>query len=35
MRGNIPNIQIGSELDLGEAWRNIRDEIVAFKQQMS
>ena len=35
MRGNIPNIQIGAELDLGEAWRNIRDEILAFKQQMS
>ncbi|MCO8089874.1 beta-N-acetylhexosaminidase [Acinetobacter pseudolwoffii] len=35
MRGNIPNIQIGSELDLGEAWRNIRDEILAFKQHMS
>lgn len=35
MRGNIPNIQIGAELDLGEAWRNIRDEILAFKQQIS
>ena len=35
MRGNIPNIQIGAELELGEAWRNIRDEILAFKQQSS
>ena len=35
MRGNIPNIQIGDELDLGEEWREIRDEILAFKQQMS
>ena len=35
MRGNIPNIQIGDELDLGEEWREIRDEILAFKQQSS
>lgn len=35
MRGNIPDIQIGDELDLGEEWREIRDEILAFKQQMS
>ncbi|MCJ0926835.1 beta-N-acetylhexosaminidase [Acinetobacter lwoffii] len=35
MRGNIPNIQIGDELDLGEEWREIRDEILAFKQQPS
>ncbi|WP_312326649.1 beta-N-acetylhexosaminidase [Acinetobacter sp.] len=35
MRGNIPNIQIGDELDLGEEWRKIRDEILAFKQQSS
>ena len=35
MRGNIPNLQIGDELDLGEEWREIRDEILAFKQQYS
>ena len=35
MRGNIPNIQIGDELDLGEEWREIRNEILAFKQQSS
>ncbi|MDT0199602.1 MULTISPECIES: beta-N-acetylhexosaminidase [unclassified Acinetobacter] len=35
MRGNIPNIQIGDELNLGEEWREIRDEILAFKQQSS
>lgn len=35
MRGNIPNIQIGDELDLGEEWREIRDEILAFKQKSS
>ena len=35
MRGNIPKIQIGDELDLGEEWREIRDEILAFKQQSS
>lgn len=35
MRGNIPNIQIDDELDLGEEWREIRDEILAFKQQSS
>ncbi|WP_216935096.1 MULTISPECIES: beta-N-acetylhexosaminidase [unclassified Acinetobacter] len=35
MRGKIPAIQIGQELDLGEEWREIRDEILAFKQQTS
>lgn len=32
MRGNIPNIQIGDELDLGENGMRIRDEILAFKR---
>ncbi|MGE8538217.1 MAG: glycoside hydrolase family 3 N-terminal domain-containing protein, partial [Acinetobacter sp.] len=35
MRGQIPAIQIGTELDLGEEWRAIRDEILLFKQQSS
>ncbi|UBX53807.1 beta-N-acetylhexosaminidase [Acinetobacter pseudolwoffii] len=35
MRGQIPAIQIGTELDLGDEWRKIRDEILVFKQQTS
>ena len=35
MRGQIPAIQIGTELDLGDEWRKIRDEILLFKQQTS
>ncbi|TQR71917.1 beta-N-acetylhexosaminidase [Acinetobacter sp. RF14B] len=34
MRGKIPAVQIGAELDLGDDWRMIRDEILVFKQQM-
>lgn len=35
MHGQIPAIQIGTELDLGDEWRKIRDEILVFKQQTS
>lgn len=34
MRGKIPEIQIGTELDLGDEWRHIRDEISQFKDQV-
>lgn len=32
MRGNIPSLEIGEELDLGQTWREVRDRISAFKQ---
>lgn len=31
MRGQIPQLEIGNELDLGETWREVRDRINAFK----
>ena len=31
MRGQIPQLDIGEELDLGETWRAVRDRIVEFK----
>ncbi|WP_313484106.1 beta-N-acetylhexosaminidase [Acinetobacter variabilis] len=34
MRGKIAEIQIGTELDLGDEWRQIRDEISQFKDQV-
>ncbi|WP_312087778.1 beta-N-acetylhexosaminidase [Acinetobacter variabilis] len=34
MRGKIPEIQIGTELDLGDEWRQICDEISQFKDQV-
>lgn len=34
MRGKIPEIRIGTELDLGDEWRQIRDEISQFKDQV-
>ena len=34
MRGKIPEIRIGTELDLGDEWRQIRDEISQFKNQV-
>lgn len=33
MRGKIPQLHIANELDLGDEWQLIRDEIVAFKNQ--
>lgn len=33
MRGNIPNIQVGQNLDLGPAWAQTRDRILDFKHQ--
>ena len=35
MRGNIPHIQIGEQLELGAEWASIRDRITAFKQGLS
>jgi beta-N-acetylhexosaminidase len=35
MRGNIPNIQVGQNLDLGPAWAQTRDHILDFKHQCS
>lgn len=35
MRGNIPNIQVGAALDLGQEWASVRDRIEKFKQQMA
>jgi beta-N-acetylhexosaminidase len=35
MRGRIPQIQIGEILDLGEEWRQVRDEMTAFKNQVA
>ena len=35
MRGQIPNIHIGEQLDLGEEWRSIKTVIEAFKQSLS
>ena len=34
MRGKIPEIQISTELNLGDEWRQIRDEISQFKDQV-
>lgn len=31
MRGQIPQLEIAEELDLGETWREVRDRINAFK----
>ncbi len=35
MRGRIPEIQIDSVLDLGDEWQLVRDEITAFKNQLT
>lgn len=35
MRGRIPEIQVGEALDLGEEWRQVRDEITEFKNQLA
>lgn len=35
MRGQIPNIRIGEQLDLGEEWQSIKTVIEAFKQSLS
>jgi beta-N-acetylhexosaminidase len=31
MRGNIPNLEIAAELDLGHQWQAVRERITAFK----
>lgn len=35
MRGRIPQIQIDDVLDLGEEWRQVRDEITGFRNQVT
>ena len=35
MRGRIPQIQIDDVLDLGEEWRQVRDEITGFRNQVA
>ena len=35
MRGHIPNIQVGEELELGNEWQSVRERIEAFKQSYS
>ncbi|MGE8540871.1 beta-N-acetylhexosaminidase [Acinetobacter sp. ANC 3813] len=35
MRGKIPHLQVGQQLDLGTDWANTRDRIVDFKNQFS
>ncbi|WP_278363919.1 beta-N-acetylhexosaminidase [Acinetobacter schindleri] len=35
MRGCIPQIQIDDVLDLGEEWRQVRDEITGFRNQVT
>ena len=35
MRGRIPQIQIHDVLDLGEEWRQVRDEITGFRNQVA
>jgi beta-N-acetylhexosaminidase len=35
MRGHIPNIQVGEELELGTEWQSVRERIEAFKQSYS
>jgi beta-N-acetylhexosaminidase len=35
MRGHIPNIQVGEELELSSEWQSIRERIEAFKQSYS
>ncbi|MFV5490396.1 beta-N-acetylhexosaminidase [Acinetobacter sp. ASP199] len=35
MRGRIPQIQIDEVLDLGDEWRQVRDEIIRFKNQVA
>jgi beta-N-acetylhexosaminidase len=35
MRGRIPQIQIHDVLDLGEEWRQVRDEITGFRNQVT
>ena len=34
MRGQIPNIQIGEQLDLGEEWQSVKTVIECFKQSL-
>lgn len=34
MRGRIPHIEIGTELDLGDEWQLIRERIVQFRQSI-
>jgi len=35
MRGRIPQIQINDVLDLGKEWRQVRDEITGFRNQVA
>lgn len=34
MRGQIPNIQVGEQLDLGEEWQSVKTVIECFKQSL-
>ncbi len=35
MRGHIPNIRIGEQLNLGEEWQSVKNTIETFKQSLS